>query len=377
LQNFVSIENSLINETISYNCDCNDSGVFAYVFPNRPYNIWLCPAFRSANIDGTDSRAGTIIHELSHFQILADTDDHQYGQSATQQLARTNPALAIDNADSHEYFAENTPALAISTGTTIPDDPPTAQVLVLNQAVSGSVMQNQNILYSASGVERVELTTISGDADLEVYRDPELTRLVCSSDAPRTSLDACLVDTLDTVYIVVEGYQTSNYSVVAIGEMSNPPMPPDESDVIEIFALGLNSSEVGQVQNGRPLGYEVMGNSRVRVEPILGDANITVYSNRNITDDSLVCSSAEPGLNPDVCDIMGVGTYYVAVATEAPRAEYRISLTPLGQTPPDDDPDVIPLDPLAGGSSGGGANAPALLVLLAGLAMLRRRKGQI
>ena len=60
---------------------------------------------------GTDSKAGTLIHEMSHFTVVAGTDDHAYGQTAARNLAKSNPKLAVDNADSHEYFAENTPNL--------------------------------------------------------------------------------------------------------------------------------------------------------------------------------------------------------------------------------------------------------------------------
>ena len=60
---------------------------------------------------GTDSKGGTIIHELSHFNVVAGTDDHAYGQTAAKRLAKRSPKKALDNADNHEYFAENTPAL--------------------------------------------------------------------------------------------------------------------------------------------------------------------------------------------------------------------------------------------------------------------------
>jgi peptidyl-Lys metalloendopeptidase len=42
---------------------------------------------------------------------VAGTDDWAYGQSAAASLATSNPTRAADNADSHEYFSENTPAL--------------------------------------------------------------------------------------------------------------------------------------------------------------------------------------------------------------------------------------------------------------------------
>ncbi|CEL60424.1 peptidyl-Lys metalloendopeptidase [Rhizoctonia solani AG-1 IB] len=88
------------------------SSTFAYVNPGSPGKIYLCGAFWSAPNTGTDSRAGTIVHENSHFTVNGGTDDHVYGQSSAKSLAKSNPAQAIDNADNHEYFAENTPALS-------------------------------------------------------------------------------------------------------------------------------------------------------------------------------------------------------------------------------------------------------------------------
>jgi peptidyl-Lys metalloendopeptidase len=93
---------------IKINCGCNQN-YYAYVYPSKPYEIFVCKAFWSAPNTGTDSRAGTLIHEMSHFNVVAATDDHVYGQSGAKSLAISDPAKAIDNADSHEYFAENTP----------------------------------------------------------------------------------------------------------------------------------------------------------------------------------------------------------------------------------------------------------------------------
>ena len=96
------------NADITFNCGCT-SNAYAYVYPTQPYKIWLCSAFWSAPATGTDSKAGTIVHELSHFNVLGGTDDWAYGQSAAHNLAVSNPSRAVDNADNHEYFAENTP----------------------------------------------------------------------------------------------------------------------------------------------------------------------------------------------------------------------------------------------------------------------------
>jgi peptidyl-Lys metalloendopeptidase len=93
---------------ITINCGCNQS-YFAYVYPNQPYQIYVCKAFWSASLTGTDSKAGTLVHEMSHFDIVGNTDDVVYGQSGAKSLAISNPADAGRNADSHEYFTENTP----------------------------------------------------------------------------------------------------------------------------------------------------------------------------------------------------------------------------------------------------------------------------
>lgn len=110
-QHFTAIDTAmdLPGGQVKINCNCTGTE-YAHVFKNQPYEIFVCNAFWTAPLHGTDSKAGTLIHEMSHFTVVTDTDDWVYGQSAAQNLANTNPTNAIDNADSHEYFAENTPA---------------------------------------------------------------------------------------------------------------------------------------------------------------------------------------------------------------------------------------------------------------------------
>ncbi|CAE6441427.1 unnamed protein product [Rhizoctonia solani] len=108
-------------DATSINYDCTDClthpsmdypNTYAYVDPGVPSKIYLCGAFWNAPTTGTDSKAGTIVHENSHFTVNGATEDHVYGQGEAQALAKSNPAWAVMNADSHEYFAENTPALS-------------------------------------------------------------------------------------------------------------------------------------------------------------------------------------------------------------------------------------------------------------------------
>lgn len=41
--------------------------------------MYLCGAFWNAPNTGTDSKAGTLIHEASHFTVYGATDDWAYG----------------------------------------------------------------------------------------------------------------------------------------------------------------------------------------------------------------------------------------------------------------------------------------------------------
>lgn len=107
---FAAIKDAFANKPVTVDCGCNQN-YYAYVYPTQPYKIYVCKAFWAAPMTGTDSKGGTLVHEMSHFNVVAGTDDHVYGQSGAASLAISNPAQAVDNADSHEYFAENTPAL--------------------------------------------------------------------------------------------------------------------------------------------------------------------------------------------------------------------------------------------------------------------------
>jgi peptidyl-Lys metalloendopeptidase len=105
---FTAISDAMDNAGVTFDCKCKQP-YYAYVYPNQPYKIYLCKVFWTAPLFGTDSQAGTLIHEMSHFDVVAQTDDVVYGQTGAMNLAITDPDAAVTNADSHEYFAENTP----------------------------------------------------------------------------------------------------------------------------------------------------------------------------------------------------------------------------------------------------------------------------
>jgi peptidyl-Lys metalloendopeptidase len=111
---YTKVQSVLSSKTVSFDCTCPAEHLktaYAYVYKAQPYKVYLCNAYWSAPTTGTDTKGGTIIHELAHFTVVADANDHAYTHSDCKSLALSNPAMAIMNADSLEYFAENNPRL--------------------------------------------------------------------------------------------------------------------------------------------------------------------------------------------------------------------------------------------------------------------------
>lgn len=100
----------LKEENIKFDCSCSEP-YYAYVYPTDPYNIYLCSGFWNAELSGTDSQSGTIIHQLSYFNKIAATKSYSFGEYEAKNLAIEFPNYTIINADSYEYFTQNTPFL--------------------------------------------------------------------------------------------------------------------------------------------------------------------------------------------------------------------------------------------------------------------------
>lgn len=96
---------------LGWNARCGgpscDGNVIAYVFPGGS-TVYVCSPFWAMPTGIADnSRAGTIVHELSHFTGAGvNTLDHAYGVDDCLALALLDPDLAVDNADSYQYFTE-------------------------------------------------------------------------------------------------------------------------------------------------------------------------------------------------------------------------------------------------------------------------------
>lgn len=55
---------------------------------------------------GHYSRAGTLVHEASHFIDVVGTDDYTYDFDKAHELA-ARPYRAIKNANNYKFFSEN------------------------------------------------------------------------------------------------------------------------------------------------------------------------------------------------------------------------------------------------------------------------------
>lgn len=109
---FTNIYSRLNSKSFNIDCTCKQPGTYAFVYPNDPtHTIHLCPVFWDAtsNKYSYNSQPGTLTHEMSHFDDVAATEDYQYGVTGCITLASDSPNVAVDNADSHEYFQESDP----------------------------------------------------------------------------------------------------------------------------------------------------------------------------------------------------------------------------------------------------------------------------
>lgn len=119
---FKSIHSAIRDNDVKVLCagygeeDC-DRDMYANVWTHDAYQINLCPSFFSMpqiHVYASTSlqmengtRAGTIIHEMSHFDVVASTDDICYSRSACSELALHRNRVLVRNADSYQYFAED------------------------------------------------------------------------------------------------------------------------------------------------------------------------------------------------------------------------------------------------------------------------------
>jgi len=117
-----SLKNHIRTSKITYVCERQGAGscdgsTYAFVYPDDSKTIYLCaPYFELPSLSdatflevfNSGTRAGTIIHEMSHYDDVGSTNDNCYNRDICSDFARTSPNRAVHNADSFQYFSEDT-----------------------------------------------------------------------------------------------------------------------------------------------------------------------------------------------------------------------------------------------------------------------------
>ncbi len=131
-ENFKRIYNATQHVNMSCERSCRTTTMKAYVHSNYYQHkiIHICPAYWTKP---TNERHGILIHELSHFIDVADTDDFLYpgygtSPEAAIKLAEYRPHQAIRGAYNYGYYAQelinhnntNKPTTTPSTGSSSP-----------------------------------------------------------------------------------------------------------------------------------------------------------------------------------------------------------------------------------------------------------------
>jgi hypothetical protein len=99
-------------QPMTYRCDCPDPSSLAYVYSWQPGTINLCKLFWKARETGQLSKAGTIVHEYTHFEGTDDDSADTYmgdGPIEARNLAISNPDATHHTAINYQMFVEHTP----------------------------------------------------------------------------------------------------------------------------------------------------------------------------------------------------------------------------------------------------------------------------
>jgi peptidyl-Lys metalloendopeptidase len=101
----------------NYPVDCAGSSctanTYAYVYPtDGTHTIYVCAVFWKVTTANCvmDSQPGTLIHEMSHFNNVAGTNDVTYGITNCKNLAKSNPGAATTNADNYCFYTDSCPS---------------------------------------------------------------------------------------------------------------------------------------------------------------------------------------------------------------------------------------------------------------------------
>lgn len=110
-------EVDLHNVCVNTGLDGCKGDTYAYIYRSNAWTIHYCrPFFGLPSVLGTSPNSGnleygtiegTIIHELSHFDQTAGTEDFCYSRTDCERMALRDANSARRNADSLQYYSED------------------------------------------------------------------------------------------------------------------------------------------------------------------------------------------------------------------------------------------------------------------------------
>jgi len=108
------LSSTISSLSANYPVDCGGSSctanTYAYVFPSdSTHTVYVCGYFWRVPTGNCvmDSQPGTLIHEHTHFNNVCSTSDVTYGQNNCKNLAQSNPANAVNNADNYCFYTDS------------------------------------------------------------------------------------------------------------------------------------------------------------------------------------------------------------------------------------------------------------------------------
>ena len=147
------------------------------------------------------------------------------------------------------YTLSDYSLIAVSNSRNPDQDPEIVDMgrLVVGETVSEVVVSGQSHQFIVSGAASVELTSLTGDADLSVYgtADFEDSGLLCVSaqNSADSVIESCDIPTGADYFVEILGFEDSSYALVAA------PVPEDDGQVTavpdtEVSAVGAPETEV-------------------------------------------------------------------------------------------------------------------------------------
>ena len=281
---FSNLTAALNNQELSFDCSCfrsDRNSLNGYVLRSQPFHINLCPPF----FDNEQEEIVTMVHELSHFNEVATTEDLRYGIGPSQTLASQRPDDAVRNSANYGYFAaNNSPELPWNAAEADDDDLVTLEQdfepLEAGQTITRTLAQDEADFFLLSGVTSLDLESITGDADLYAFSDTGFVDLICSS-LETSAFDSCEPGTLQTLFVVIFGFTDSTYSFTSTGT----------GGVIQLVDLVPDQITGRSLAEGQSDYYRISGVESIAVESLSGDADLYVFDSESFDTVSLVCES--------------------------------------------------------------------------------------